>query len=365
MGQQDRFSSYQYGEGKTGIGQMVEFSCPSDIGSEKVREFLRTNVRTIDIPTTGRVNIEHGGYGRYTRYDITQHKYAGGGSGYIEVLEIKNPPDGRFGIVINECPGYKDSVFTEWETLADACAAFEQFWGSSRTEVEFPKLPGFKRSVTCGALTPWFYAIGNELLIGDYAFPEDLQDDAVYRFGRQFVVFDHEVPMVKTCMGTRFVKKKNDYHPYEVHQYRLVYWDDGSVWGENNGHSSPRPIEEGELWITEAVQQFKQMLAGKRTEFTLDFTNGNKFVGKLTRTNHRIPCAEGDYDLVVRVKGEKKPLMGWVRGFKPTQASPDIVQYATQRLAQKGQEVEHIKIKQCVTKSGGKKWSGVFFQPSP
>lgn len=368
MEQLDRFSSYRYGEGRTGIGQMVEFTCPPDI-TEQVSEFLRTNVRTIDIPTTGRVNVAHGGYGQYTRYDVVQHDYAGGGPnegggwGYIEALEIKNPSDGRWGIVINECTSHKGGVFTEWETLENARAAFKKFWSSHRTEEEFPKLPGFKRRIACGGLTPWFYAIGDEQLIGDCAFPEGLQDDAVYRFGRQFVVFDYEgVPAVKTCMGARFVRRKRDYHPYDEQQYRLVYWDDGSVWDESNGHDgSPRPAEEGEMWIAEAVQQFRQLLAGKSAEFTINFTDGNKFVGKLVRANRRVPCVEGNYFLVVRLKDKKKPLEGWVNDFKPTKDAPDIVQYVTKRYAQSGQEVEHVEVKKCKTEKGGKKWSGVFF----
>lgn len=368
MEQPDRFSSYRYGEGRTGIGQMVEFTCPPEF-VDQVKKVLRT-IRTIDIPTTGRVNIAHGGYGQYTRYDVVQHDYAGGGPGdgggwgYIEVLEIKNPPDGRWGIVINEHTSHKGGMFTEWETLDHAHAAFKKFWCSDSTEEKFPKLTGFKRRVTCGELTPWFYAIGDEQLIGDYAFPEGLQDDVVYRFGRQFVVFDYEgVPAVKTCMGTRFVKR-GDYYPYGEQQYRLVYWDDGSVWDESNDRGgSPRPVEEGERWIAEAVQQFRQLLAGKSTEFTINFTDGNKFVGKLIRANCRVPCAEGNYFLVVQLKGKNKPLEGWVNDFKPTKDAPDIVQYVTQRFGESEQEVEYIEIKERKTEKGGKKWSGVFFHP--
>jgi hypothetical protein len=361
------FSSTTFGEGRTGIGQMVEFTCLSDV-KEQVVEFLRTNICRIDIPTTGRVNVAHGGYGQYTRYDIKQHKYAGGGSGFIEALEIKNPPDSRWGIVINERVfggNPSRSVFSEWETLENACDAFEGNWSSRHTAENFPKLSGFKRLVVCGLLTPWFYAVGDEQLVGDYAFPEGLQDDSVYRFGRQFVVFDGDgIPVVKTCMGTRFIRQKRDYHPYDEYQYRLVYWDDGSVWDENRNGCSPRPLEEGELWIAEAVQQFCQLLAGKNTEFTINFTDGNKFVGRLVRAKRRVPCAEGDYFVVVHLKGKKKPLQGWTGPFKPTPKTPDIVQYVIQRYAKGGQEVERVDVKECNTEKGGKKWVGVFFNPS-
>ena len=78
--------------------------------------------------------------------------------------------------------------------------------GSCDTAKEFSNLEGFKRRVVCNALTPWFYAIGDEELIGDYAFPEGFQDDPVYRLGKRFVVFDHDgVPEIKTCMGARFL----------------------------------------------------------------------------------------------------------------------------------------------------------------
>ena len=47
----------------------------------------------------------------------------------IGVLEINNPPEGRCGIVVNEYD-CGDSVFTEWETLKNACDAFTRYWGS-------------------------------------------------------------------------------------------------------------------------------------------------------------------------------------------------------------------------------------------
>ncbi len=347
---------------------MVEFTCSPEKRDE-IAGFLQTNVRTIDVPTTGRVSVSHGGYGRYTRYDVVQHEYAGGGPGdgggwgYIEVLEIRNPPDGRWGIVINECTSRKGGTFTEWETLEHAQVAYKDYWGSHQTEEVFLALTGFKRRITCGALTPWFYAIGDEELIGDYAFPEGLQDDPVYRFGRQFVVDEDEgIPAVKSCMGTRFVTRRNDYHPHDTLRYRLVYWDDGSVWdeGESRG-AQPRPLEEGEEWVTEAIREFKKFLAGRSREFTINFLDGHKFVGKLARPNSQSPCAEGDYQLVVHLKDDKKPKEGWVNGFKPTTEEPNIVQFVTSRYAKKGEEVERIEIKKCKVKGNGKKWAGVFF----
>jgi hypothetical protein len=361
MEHSNRFNSYKNSEGRTGKNQIVEFTHPIDVNAEQVKDFLQTNIRTINIPTTKQVNVGHGAYSQYSRYEITQHDYVGGMMGYIELLEIKNPPDNRCGIIINE---YMDN-FTEWETLENARAAFKKYWAWRSTN--FYKLLGFKRQVVCEALTPWFYAIGDEELIGDYVLPKNLQDDPVYRLGKKFVVFDNDLPVIKTCIGTCLRREERSYYPHEEYEYRTVYWDDGSVWKEEltSGKALPRPLEQGEMWITEAIQQFKQLLAGKRTEFNINFTNNNKFVGKLVTNKKMFLCAEGDYLLVVKLKVEKNPLEGWVTDFNPTQEAPNVIQYVTQRFAQNEKEVEWIKVKQRKVKKGGKKWSGVFLYSSP
>lgn len=366
------FSSYTYSEGRTGGGQFVEFTCScGDANIKEVKEFLRTKIRTIDIPNTGRVSIGHGAYGQYTRYRVVQHDYAGGGPneggawGYTEVLEIKNPPEGRCGIVINECNN-RESAFTEWDTLENARNAFMKYRCRHDQAERFPKLLGFKRQVVCNTLTPWFYAIGDEELIGDFTFPEGFQDDPVYRFGKKFVVYDNSIPMIKICFGSRVIKRKSDLYPYNEYYQRLVYWDDGTIWDGILGgcSNSPRPFEESEMWIGEAIQQFHQLLAGKKTDFSINFTNGNKFSGRVVMVNKKVSCAEGAYYLVCNIKGEKKVMEGWVKDFKPTQECPDVVQYVTKRFLREGREVERIEIKKSKINKKGKKWSGVFFNPA-
>ena len=356
----NNFSCHTYGEGRTGNGQFVNFTCrPDEV--EQVKEFLK-KIRTIDVPTTGRVAVSHGGWGQYTRYDIKQHNYAGGGCGYIEVLEINNPPEGRCGIVINEYD-CGDSVFTEWETLKNACDAFTRYWGSCDTAKEFSNLEGFKRRVVCNALTPWFYAIGDEELIGDYAFPEGFQDDPVYRLGKRFVVFDHDgVPEIKTCMGARFLTEdgSDGYGRPKKYYKRLVYWDDGSFFDAYNYTSNlPRPLEENELWVTEAVRQFKEILTGKKTEFSINFTDGNRFIGKIKIAN-KSHCAEGRYELQVKIKGEKELLKGYA-DFKPQQFK-NIVEAVVENYKKKGKEVEQVTVDSFrKINPKGKKWAGVYY----
>ncbi len=362
---QKKFSSYTYGEVRTGIGQLVEFSCPPDL-KDKVKEFFRDHIRTISLPTTGVLNISHGAYGRYTRYDMIQHKYAGGGTGFIEVLEIRNAPDNRCSFVIYQYHRYGKSEFTEWETLEDAKMAWEKYWGSHDNTVHFPEAKGFKRWIDCGALTPWFYAIGDEELIADYSLPYGLEDDPVYRIGRVFVVMDNEnIPHIKTCMGTRFMTRRKNDNSRETVNYRIVYWHDGTIWNESSYEAKnhlPRELKSGELWITEAISQFQEILAGNKTDFVINFTDRHKFIGKVIEVDKKVSSPEGNYLIAATFKDKQtKQEVGWVNDFVPTPEYPDIVQYVTAKYKEKGKEIERIEVKEVKVKTNGKKWQGVFF----
>lgn len=369
MKKDDRFNCLQYIEVKIGSGQLLTMTCIPE-KKEEVKKILEEAVCQVDQSFTGEVkNIPHGGYGMYSRYDVTQHKYAGGQFGYIEVLEIKYPPEERCGFVIHErhCG---NSRFSEWDSLEKAKKAYEKHWGSGATEENLSKLEGFKRFVPCGKLTPWFYAIGNEVLIGDYTFPDGLQDDPVFRFGKKFVVSDDEGKMlsVKTCMGARFVEEKNDYaylRDKKTYRYRIVYWDDGTTWADggmrSNGKYPPRPLEADELWITKAMEQFISLLSGKSTEFTIPFLDGTKFMGKITPTANAKYTKEGDYFIVIHLKGEKTPQKGWVNDFVPSPKIPDIFSYITEKLQEKGKVIERFEVTEYRAEKNGKKWAGVFF----
>lgn len=370
----EKWSSYRYGEGVTGKGQVVQFTCPSD-DVDEVKSFLRENVRTLHLPSTTQVNVSHGGYGRYSRYQITQHEYAGGGPGddggwgYIEVLEISNPPDARCGIVIHEASSFRGASFTEWETLEDALKAFEKNWGGSDTSEVFTTLKGYRRRVLCGNLSPWFYAIGDQALLGEYCFPEGMQDDPVFQFGKRFVVYDKNgIPGIKTCMGTRLFKRKEDRHPYREEIYRIVTWSDGSVWDESNLHPwwrnekypQPRLLRNDELWIDDAMRQFELILSGQATSFSLNFLDGSRLTGKITPPKPLKESAAGNYFVIATLKdGTTKK--GWVKDFKPSPEYQSIIDHVKKGLEAQGHAVEKIEITDSKVEAGGKKWKGAFF----
>jgi len=355
----DKFNSYTFSEGKTGIGQMVEFTCRSE-DVDKVKEFLET-IRTIDIPTTGRVNVGHGCYGRYTRFDIVQHKYAGGGNegggGYIEVLEIKNPPDRRCGIVIYEYTTYGNSVFYEFSNLQDAILAFEKNCGGSG----FPKCKGFLRRVVCDRLNPWFYAVGSQLLLDDFVFPNVIDEDPIFRYGRKFVVRDYYgLPTIKTCMGTRLIKKEIDQYGGETESFRLTLWDDGTVWDEYRCSEHPQPLDESELWIQDAIDRFRKLLTGKISKFTIDFIDGGKFIGKLKPKDGKSHSAGGRYEVQLTFRGGN--VFEGVFDFEPTLEIPTVEESIYSQAKKAGKEIKSIDSMVQILK-GEREWTGVYNAP--
>jgi hypothetical protein len=67
----------------------------------------------------------HGGYSVSTCFDIKQHKYAAGESGYIEILEILDPHAEKNPYVVCTLQMVENGdkfSFTEFETLAQAIA---------------------------------------------------------------------------------------------------------------------------------------------------------------------------------------------------------------------------------------------------
>ena len=390
---------YTYGEARTLSGRQIGFSChPDDV--QTIKTFVAGNVRDVDIPDTHRINVSHGSYGRYTRFDIHQHKYAGGGSGFIEVLEIKNPPEERCGIVIYEYTSETGDIFSEWETLENACSAFEKHWGGGPrvTAKEFLKLPGFKRRVACAVLTPWFYATGNQALVEDFAYPDGMEDDPYFVFGKTFWVNEItsqygariEAMMPKKCLGCRFVEKVIEPSRYNfsgnnekrVIRERIVYWDDGTVSVFNvdvKQENLPQEMNERDVWILHAQKEFLRLLSGEITHFSIPFLDGMKFVGGLRPQPKSDRFARpGKYQLRISFKTRHKPVEGWTPDFVPTPEMPTIQAYAMKNFGRRDDAKAHMKPENIAKievlryqaplaekwREKSKKWPGVFFSRS-
>ncbi len=351
-----------FGEAKTESGQLIQFHCsPDDLTN--VQKLL-AKIPYLNVAVTGEVAIGHGASKRFSRYTITQHRYAGGG-GYIEVLEIANPPDGRCGIVIHNYQGSKGSIFTEWSSVQDAVNAYEAEFTDANIRNRRQSLPGFIRRVDCHGLTPWFYAVGTQVLFGDFVLPENMQDDPVYRCGQKFLVYDTDAtPTIKTCVGSRFITRVESQYVHKTYHYRLVYWDDGTVWDDHSYRGrQPRPLLENEIWITEALEQFRKLLTGFSRQFTINFTDGTRFIGRISIPRSSPVNVQGDYFVRVWVRGKKSPTEGWVRNFEPNPETPTLLKYISHRLAPPGNVVTRIQVLDQDKLVRGKKWAGVFWNP--
>jgi hypothetical protein len=156
----------------------------------------------------------------------------------------------------------------------------------------------------------------------------------------------------------------------------MVYWDDGtwsqldqdghwcSAYGGYSYNFPPRPLEQGEMWITEAVAQFRQLVAGKRTGFSIRFADGSMFAGKLRPARANRETAAGDYCGTVHFL-HGKPRTGWIRSFKPTPEVPDVQTHIINLAAAQGKKVTRIEITERITARGQEKWAGVFFHRKP
>jgi len=360
---------------RTGGGQLIKVRCnPDDVA--KITEALQL-AHSFDKPltkplkNTQSTKLGQGPIGHYTRFDILRHRYGGGGypgnGAYVEVLEIKDAPDGRHPFVIyHRAENYSwswpkvEASFTEWENLDQAISALENNSREISTGGDCTKIPGFIRRVECGLLIPWFLAIGDQALIGDYAFPEHLQNDPYFRFGGKFVVREDRdsPPKIKICLGNcKFEDGKGDTR-------RTVYWDDGSVWREDIG---PRPtaLSEHDEWIADVTSHFQQMLAGDKKEFSINFLDGSKFSGRIILPKDKDTSPAGDYLLVatLRQNGKENVKEGWVNNFEPTPEFPSIIDYVTAKFLENGLEVVKIEIQKKKVKRGGRKWHGVFHSP--
>lgn len=121
--------------------------------------------------------LKHGGYSSRSRFNIIQHHYAGSEGGYIELLEILNPPFGSAKFFIYQyVPGYPEIVaypssFTEFRSLECAKEAWPIFFSMNYNHWIKELKMRFKsksRFVLCEAKTPWFYALPGETIEGDF-----------------------------------------------------------------------------------------------------------------------------------------------------------------------------------------------------
>lgn len=347
----DKFRRYTYIDCKTGIGQLVEITCNPD-DKEKVKQFIAENVRTVSHPTNKEMNIEHGGYGRYTRFNIKQHKYAGGRGGYYEALEILNPPDGRCSFVIYKYTS-KANEFYEYESLELMMKDWKKHFGDQKTAE--------KRKVSCGMLAPWFYAWGDQVINGDLVLPDEgVLSDTFYRTGSKFLVYNRSgAPEVKECLccherSREVYDHSGFYTKYKEEKSKIITWTDGSYSWESD--TKIEPMVGDQMWIAEAFEKFKELCAGKRKNFVIKFEDGSTFRGSWSKPKDEDEAGIYFVEADMKRDGKVKHQEGIVK-FKPTKEYPRLRQYIEATAKKNG--CESVTVKKA-TRQRQDGWTGIY-----
>jgi hypothetical protein len=361
----------------TAAGQLLQFSSAPEDG-EGIKEVL-SKVRNVYHPETN--VLTHGGLGSSTRFDIEQFEYGGGNAddsgGYMEVLYIKDAPDGRCPYVIHfyhhwGLAYFSQHTFSEWKTLEDAISARKDY---STFEKDCKNKPGFIRFVDCGELKPWFYAVGNEMLVNDVAVCSGFENHPVYSLGRRFAISSEDgQKKVVTCMGARqySYQSRDHYERTDNEFYWVIMFSDGSHVHINlndeiikgPGYSGSRKkieaISDGDIWQLDLIKQFREIISGKKLGGTVKFEDGSTLVLKYQPKGKCPPDAPGRYLVHVTAKnGEVSK--GWV-DFDPAEnKGKTVVEMILKATANNPPEKCYVKVE--VKKREGdqsRKWLGVW-----
>lgn len=246
-------STRRIGEVRTIGGQILRFEATPEMFDE-VKAFIEAHAIFLSNMQSERI-VGKGGCGFYSRYRIEQLKYAGGGhsgnGGFIEALEITDPPDGRCGFILYQSMErpfvLEANLFVEFSSKESLLLAFEQLWNhSDELSTKAPKHPGFIRTIDCGPLTPWFYATGNQELLGDVVIVPDWGNDPIYKVGQRYIVHTEHGQRLKTCMGAFTSNKPNP----EFRRY--VLWHDGTYW--NGSDEPPKAVKNRDYPIVSSTK---------------------------------------------------------------------------------------------------------------
>lgn len=355
-----RVTCYTHTEMRTCNGQLLEVRLPSE-HIDQVREALAL-VMSVDPAVNYTTNVTHGGYGRYSRFKIDQKKYAGGHGGYVEALHVMNAPDDRCPNILHIMSSYKGSSFAEFKSIRNAVDAWTKYLRQGETD--WKDFTGFIRHVQCGTFDPWFYALGDQHLSGDFVFPDVFNEHPQYQVGKRFLVTDKfdSCRSIKMCMGaiTR-EKETSDYWGHTKKKYleTEIFWDDGTSTCDVD---CVRQLESDKLWIDDAITQFKRLISGACKTFEVPFVDGSKFIGRLKLSDATCKSMPGTYSMsiIVKDKGKERTVTGR-QSFKPSEDCKTI--YDRIRIDAEAKGLELVKFVSCVKE--GKRgeaatWKGVY-----
>lgn len=349
-------------------GRPVTVTCPIDMAEEVVKALA--SVSKLELPVAARTTIWHGNSPVYSRYDIEQILYREYIWGYVEILKVNDNPESRSPIILHERFRGGGRTFSYWKTLTNAqYTADQSCWPTNGTNESFKKLAGFLGLVRSDGLIPWFLAVGDEQLIGEYVFPKRHFQHPVFRPGQDFLVYDmtnpkHPRPKVKRCVCCKMEKVQTPQAPLFTEEQLVIYWSDGSRTTEYSMRGNqPIPLEEGDMWLVEAKNGLDRLLANPNDQVSIRFTDHTVFGVKIRRAKNPSLRREGLYGLTANVKGGE--LIHWQKHFCPTERQPSILEYAIEKMEKGGHKIIWIQVREFTPVGGQKELLGdVFYSPT-
>lgn len=349
-------------------GQAVTITCPIE-DLTTITDALAL-VAKIEVTPNAKTTLWHGKSPVYSRFDIEQIYYQEYSWGYVEILNVKDGPDDKPGVILHERLRGGGRTFSYWKTVTNAQYMADQpCWPTSGTTESFQRAVGFISLVKCDGLVPWFLAVGDEQLIGEFTFPKKHFEHPVFRPGQHFVVYDLKNPskprpMVKMCVCCKMEKvfpQAPDFTEYQT----VIYWHDGTRSTEYAMRDLPPiPFDEKDLWLVQAQAGLGNLVVTPNTEIVVSFTDGTAFYGKIRNANHPLLKQAGLYGLTAKVKGQELP-EHWQKKFEPSTERPTILDYAVFRLKNKGLDPIWIQVREVTPPNGERRiLGGIYYYPT-
>jgi hypothetical protein len=133
-----------------------------DSGKQTERLNMAKTKKKVSSPEISHVTlVNQGSWTWLSKYEIIRHRRFAGDTGFIEVIEVKNPPPDKGRFFIHDYHGYAEvSSFSEWKTLDNALHAFDRTSGLVLyiARKMYIELGGFIQMTDCKPKEdPWFY----------------------------------------------------------------------------------------------------------------------------------------------------------------------------------------------------------------
>lgn len=333
-------------------GTLYRVECPEK-DLDTIRSVFQSSVIDITTELNKKTKLEHGGYSVISRYDIESLGYLGGETGYLEFLHVKDAPPGYAPFVIHQFDGYSGSRLVEVESRELLKSAAE------RGLFQPPEI----RDITihyCGPFSPWFYAVGDQPILGRVVAPEHkVVSVPGYVQGRKFIIKDRYLG--ETTVKTFVAAVKPDDESDDV----VLLWDDGTHFSLCN-HSSEyvRPVTADVAWIDAAVVQFRSLLVGNIKSFSIPFFSGGELKCKYVPPKKGpVKQDAGSYHLKIIVeKDGKEEMKDGNVDYDPKENGPSVEAMVEEQAKKAGFKL--LKIDHCykiVRRTKG--WTGVYEDP--